>query len=179
MFRKRLKNEAGYSLVEVMVSIMILAIAILPMVGMLDMGINLATEGGQYDKARALANLKLEEAKSLSFVDVKDNFPVNASTPDPATGYYDSGFIQETGAASAEFTNFEYRVEKQYMQQPPAVSEEDPDPSGDFLPCDSTSTEPNVACDPDPGDPGTGLIRVTVTVQWDDKSFTTYGLVAQ
>ena len=50
-----------------MVSIMILAIAILPMVGMFDMGLNSATEGSNYDKARALANLKMEEAKSLPF----------------------------------------------------------------------------------------------------------------
>ena len=67
MFTKRLKGESGYSLVEVMVSIMILAIAILPMVGMFDMGLNSATKGSNYDKARALANLKMEEAKSLSF----------------------------------------------------------------------------------------------------------------
>jgi Tfp pilus assembly protein PilV len=179
LFRKRLKNEVGYSLVEVMVSIIILAIGILPLIGMFDMSLNSATTGSNYDKARALANLKMEEAKSMPFVDLEEDFPVNPSTPDLATGYYDSGFIPETGPASADFTNFEYRVEKQYMQQPPAVSEEDPDPSGDFLPCDQTSTEPNVACDPDPGDPGTGLIRVTVTVQWDDKSFTTYGLVAE
>ena len=51
-----------------------------------------------YDKARTLANLKMEEAKSMPFVDVKDNFPVNTSTPDTATGYYDSGFISESWA---------------------------------------------------------------------------------
>jgi prepilin-type N-terminal cleavage/methylation domain-containing protein len=54
LFRKRLKNEAGYSLVEVMASIIILAVAILPMVGMFDMGLTSATRGSNYDKARAL-----------------------------------------------------------------------------------------------------------------------------
>jgi hypothetical protein len=186
LFRKSLREESGYSLVEVVVAILLLAVAILPMFGMFDMGLNVVTQSSNYDKARTLANLKMEEAKSMPFVDLEDNFPVNPSTPDPATGYYDSvadlgDFIPETGPASAEFTNFEYRVEKQYMQQPPAVSEEDPDPSGEFLECDPLSTEPNVACDPDTGDPGTGLIRVTVTVQWDDpvKTYTTFGLVAE
>ena len=75
MFHRLLKTEAGYSLIEVMVSIIILAIALIPMVGMFDMGINSATESGQYDKARALANLKMEEAKSVSFDSVRNNFP--------------------------------------------------------------------------------------------------------
>ena len=48
-----------------MVSIIILAIAILPMAAMLDMGLNSATKGSKYDKARALANMEMEEAKSL------------------------------------------------------------------------------------------------------------------
>jgi prepilin-type N-terminal cleavage/methylation domain-containing protein len=196
LFRKRLREETGYTLVEVLVAITILAVAILPMFGMFDMGLNAATQSSHYDKARTLANLKMEETKSMPFVDVIDDFPVDGnSTPDPDSGYYDSfvnegGFISETGPASADFPNppFQYRVEKQYMQQP-QVSEEDPDPSGDFQPCDSTSIEPNVACDPDPGDPGTGLIRVTVEVRWGedgddldvlpDKSFTTFGLVAE
>ena len=61
-----MRGESGYSLVEVMASIIILALAILPMVGMFDMGLQSATRGSNYDKSRALANLKLEEAKSIS-----------------------------------------------------------------------------------------------------------------
>jgi prepilin-type N-terminal cleavage/methylation domain-containing protein len=170
LFHRLLKTEAGYSLMEVVVAIIILAIAILPMFGMFDMGLNAATQSSHYDKARTLANLKMEEAKSMPFVDVKDNFPVNPSTPDPATGYYDSGFIPETGPTSADFTNFEYRVEKQYMQQPPTGIGDDT--LADPEPFDTCQETP-------PCDPPTGLIRVTVTVQWDDKSFTTYGLVAE
>jgi prepilin-type N-terminal cleavage/methylation domain-containing protein len=116
LFRRLLNVESGYSLVEVMVSIIILAIAILPMVGMFDMGLRSATAGSNYDKARALANLKMEEAKSLPFATVRDDFPVAGTTF--TAGYYDSGFIAETGPASADFTNFEYRVEKRYMAQP-------------------------------------------------------------
>jgi prepilin-type N-terminal cleavage/methylation domain-containing protein len=170
LFRKRLREESGYTLMEVVVAIIILSVAILPMFGMFDMGLNVVTQSSHYDKARTLANLKMEEAKSMPFVDVKDNFPVNGSTPDAATGYYDSDFIPETGPTSADFTNFEYRVEKQYMQQPPAGSEEDP--VADPEPFDTCQETP-------PCDPPTGLIRVTVTVQWDDKTYTTYGLVAE
>ena len=78
---KRLRDESGYSLVEVMASIIILAIAIIPMVGMFDMGLNSATRGSNYDKARSLANLKMEEAKSLPFAIVRGNFPEGVGTP--------------------------------------------------------------------------------------------------
>src|SRR5215211_7386550 len=95
LFLRRLKTESGYSLVEVMVSIILLAIAIIPMAGMFDMGLSSSTKGSNYDKARALANLKMEEAKSMPFAQARDNFPVNPSAPDVANGgYYDSGPIQ-------------------------------------------------------------------------------------
>jgi prepilin-type N-terminal cleavage/methylation domain-containing protein len=62
-----LEDEAGYSLVEVMVSIMILAVAIIPMVGMFDMGLKSATTSGNYDRARAIAHEELEEIRALPF----------------------------------------------------------------------------------------------------------------
>ena len=161
---KRLEQEAGYSLVEVMASIIILSLAILPMVGMFDMGLQTATKGSNYDKSRALANLNLEEAKSLPFASLQNDFPVAGSTPDATSGYYDSGFIP----ASADFTNFQYRIEKQYMKQPDTSSTE-------FEPCDPTSTDPTIACRP----PGTDLMRITVTVRWaDGNEYRTLGLVS-
>lgn len=78
---ERLQNEAGYSLVEVIASIMILTIAIIPMVGMFDAGLRAAATSGDYDKARASANQKLEEAKSLPYADVKDDFPAGGCAP--------------------------------------------------------------------------------------------------
>jgi Tfp pilus assembly protein PilV len=156
---ERIKRESGYSLLEVMASIIILTIAILPMVGMFDMGLQTATKGSNYDKSRALANLKLEEAKSLPFASLQDNFPVAGSTPDATTGYYDSGFIP----ASAPFTNFQYRIEKQYMKQPDTSSTE-------FEQCDDITN----TCSTD-----TDLIRITVTVQWaDGNEYHTLGLVS-
>jgi prepilin-type N-terminal cleavage/methylation domain-containing protein len=59
----------GYSLVEVLVAIAILSLAILPMVGMFDAALRAATLGGNYDKARALANEKLEEIRALPYRD--------------------------------------------------------------------------------------------------------------
>jgi hypothetical protein len=63
----RLSDDAGYSLVEVTVSIMILALAIIPMVGMFDMALNAATRGSDYDRVRTLANEKLEEVRALPY----------------------------------------------------------------------------------------------------------------
>lgn len=159
MFHRLLKTESGYSLIEVMVSIIILAIGIIPMVAMFDVGLNSATAGSQYEKARALANLKMEEAKSLPFASVRDDFPVSGSTPN-GSGYYDSGFISVSGPGSAAFPNppFQYRVQKQYMAQP---SQNPGSSSLNFGTSGSSA----------------GLIRVTITVSWGGNTYTTFGLV--
>ena len=163
MIDRLLNEERGYSLVEVVVSILILSIAIIPMVGMFDMGINAATRASDYDKARALANLKMEEAKSLPFVDVQDNFP--EGTPTPRQSRY---FVHGTGRRVCELP----------VQDREAVHGGAAPGATGFMDL-QTSAEP------------TGLIRVTVTVHWDDdnddpdadlsddKTYTTSGLVAQ
>ncbi len=164
MIDRLLNEERGYSLVEVVVSILLLSIAIIPMVGMFDMGINSATKAGDYDKARALANLKLEQAKSLPFLEVQDNFPEGIGTPpdEPDTLFTEPG---------GEFAKFQYKVNKQYMVEPPVLP-------------DAATWEY------DPSAEATGLIRVTVTVYWDDDNvadedlsddytFRTWGLVAE
>jgi hypothetical protein len=158
-----LREESGYSLVEVLASILILALAILPMVGMFDMGLNGATRGSNYDKARALAKKQLEQAQSLPYISVRDDFP-NA----PCT-FNDSGLcaaqdlsIPAEDPADAdglddEYDTFRYAISKQYVE-----------PSGnDFIPT------------PDDGIPGnndTGLMQVTVEVGWGGDGFddTTY-----
>ena len=163
MFLKRLKTESGYSLVEVMASIMILSLAILPMVGMFDMGLNAASRGSNYDKARALANLRMEEAKSLPFdssdaikQDVKDNFPEPAGTTTTyASGAYESAWKPVTGPASVIFTDFQYKVRKQYITQPPQT------PGSNSVNFGTSTT-------------ATNLIRVTVTVGWGTLSGSTY-----
>ena len=62
-----LVDESGASLVEVTVAMVVLALAIIPMVGMLEAGLNAATAGGDYDTARALANERLEEGRALPY----------------------------------------------------------------------------------------------------------------
>ncbi|QYJ14401.1 Type IV minor pilin PilV [Rubrobacter xylanophilus DSM 9941] len=84
---ERLHKEAGYSLVEVMVSILILTMAIIPMFAMFDVGLRSATLGGNYDRARAFAAGKLEETKRLPYEQLKARYPVSAApTVLPATG---------------------------------------------------------------------------------------------
>jgi Tfp pilus assembly protein PilV len=160
---ERIRGESGYSLVEVMVSIILLTIAILPMVSMFDMGLQTTTKGSNYDKSRSLANLKLEEAKSRPYDFVQQNFPVTVpatdSTPNPTSGYYNSGFIP----ASAPYANFQYKIEKQYMKKPDTSSIA-------FERCDEGLN----TCSTD-----TDLMRIIVTVQWaDGNEYTTYGLVS-
>jgi prepilin-type N-terminal cleavage/methylation domain-containing protein len=168
LFRRRLKNESGYSLIEVMVSIMLLSIAIIPMAGMFDMGLTSATKGSSYDKARALANLKLEQAKSMPFATVKGSFPGGTTTYN-GSGKYQSDWTQVSlydPAVAADYpNNFRYRIEKQYMNRPTEA-----------VPTFGLSSSP------------TSLIRVTVRVGWGSynagtdtytKTYTTYGLVAE
>jgi prepilin-type N-terminal cleavage/methylation domain-containing protein len=91
---KRIKDESGYSLVEVMVAIMLLAIAIIPMVGMFDAGLRAAVVGSNYDRARAIAGEELEEIKALPFridqpagvVDSAVEFYPPANGPSPPPG---------------------------------------------------------------------------------------------
>jgi hypothetical protein len=173
---RRLRDEVGYSLVEVMVSILIMTLAILPMMAMFDTGLRSATTGSNYDKSRTLANLKLEQAKNMSFDTFRDNFPEPAGTPttyDPDTGSYLSDWKTDAGEPywDDNFANFEYRVEKQYIKQPPTDSLEDPaDAEEEFLPCNAAN-----GCTPP-----TNLVRVTVTVRWvNGNEYTTYGLVTR
>ena len=45
----------------------VLALALVPMVGMLEAGLRAATASGEYDAARALASAELEEARALPY----------------------------------------------------------------------------------------------------------------
>jgi prepilin-type N-terminal cleavage/methylation domain-containing protein len=151
LFPKHLRNESGYSLVEVMVAIIILAIAILPMVGMFDAGLQASTEGGNYDKARALANEKLEEIKALSFRD-PDNpagAPANSILEkykpinEPSTS---AGGLGPGSPVTGTKGIFTYKVTPKYVQQ-------------DF------STTPTTPI-------RTSFVKVDVQVSWQGNSIT-------
>jgi Tfp pilus assembly protein PilV len=161
---KRLRDEHGYTLVEVMASIMIMTLAILPMMAMFDMGLHSATTGSNYDKSRTLANLKLEQAKNMSFDTFEDSFPEPTGTPNSCgSGCFQSDWMADEGEPywDDNFASFEYRVEKQYMMQPSTAPA---NPSEDFG-TSSTATD---------------LIKVTVTVRWaNDNEYSTIGLVTR
>jgi prepilin-type N-terminal cleavage/methylation domain-containing protein len=82
---ERFESESGYSLVEVMVAIMILAIAIIPMVGMFDAALRASVTGSNYDRARTLANERLEEVRALPY---KSPDPPSAGTANSVVEKY-------------------------------------------------------------------------------------------
>jgi Tfp pilus assembly protein PilV len=110
LIRRLLKNELGYSLVEVLAAILILSIAIIPMVGMFDAGLRAARTSGNYDTARALANQKLEQAKSAPYESVRTSFPNGTAAPDPENSERTS--TTQTADAPAGFS---YMIRKQYL----------------------------------------------------------------
>lgn len=62
-----IKDERGYSLVEVMVAIMLLGLAIIPMVSMFDAGLRASVVGSNNDRGRAIASEELAEIQALPF----------------------------------------------------------------------------------------------------------------
>ncbi len=151
---KLIKSESGYSLVEVMASIMILAIAIIPMVSMFDAGLNAASQGSNYDKSWAFANERLERAKTLDYADVRDNFPVASSTPGTGGTYTPSSALPVPASANLP-AGSTYTIAKQYVRVQPGVSQ--------------------AALENSPTD--SHMIRVTVTVNWpDDNSVSVSGV---
>lgn len=107
MLIKRLKDESGYSMVEVIVAIMILAIAIIPMVGMFDAGLKASMVGSNYDKARMLANERLEKVRALPY-----NKTSPAGVNDSAVEIYHPG-SPVTGTSGA----FSYTVTTTYWKE--------------------------------------------------------------
>lgn len=159
---KRLTDEAGYSLVEVLASIVILTIAIIPMVAMFDMGLKSASTSGNYDKARAFANKKLEQAKSLSYSEVRGNFP-RTGDGTPTTG--SPATIDNTTEAGLP-NGFNYSVVKRYK----CVSGSS---SSCTTPTGGTSFLANSSTD-------IGVIEIAVTVGWgESNSYTTTGVKAK
>ena len=146
MSAKRFHEESGYSLVEVMASIMILAIAILPMFAMFDTGLHSANRGSNYDRARALANKQLEQAQSLSYGTVRTSFP-NAPCAFDNNGRCEVGNLEVPAAEDpgGEFDNFRYAIRKQYVE-----------PNGNGF----------VNADDD-----TGMMQITVAVGWGGAAF--------
>lgn len=122
------RDEAGHSIVEVMVAIVVLVVAIIPVAGMLDAALRATDAGGDYDDARTCAGRRLEEAKSLPYD------AVSAGLPD----------------GTCEASGFGYAFDE----------------------------EP-VGTDLTPAGTDEGLSLVTVTVSWDDGSYSLTGVVSE
>ena len=110
------RDESGYSMVEVMVAILILAIAIIPMVGMFDAGLRAAVVGSNYDQARALANSRLEKVEAMSYPNVVASYP-------PANGPSGAG---SQSCPSPTPSGFDCRIQTNYISvdystNPPAL----------------------------------------------------------
>ncbi len=113
MSARLLKSDAGgYSLVEVMVSIVILTLAIIPMVGMFDMGLDSAVRGGNYDGARALAKKQMEVVRSLPYATARANVP-NAPCTFNGSGLCESLNRQDPDAT---FSEYRYTLRKQFVE---------------------------------------------------------------
>lgn len=116
MLAERLRNESGYSLVEVMAAIMILSLAILPMASMFDAGLRASMTGSNYDKARTLANERLETVRALPY-----NRP--GGSADSAVEIYHPGSPAVTGTQGI----FTYTVTTTFWREnagnPEAVSD--------------------------------------------------------
>ena len=160
-FVRKMKAESGYSLVEVMASILILSIAIIPMVGMFDAGLKASQTSGSYDTARSFANTQLERAKGLTYSQVKENYPLAA----PATAAMTSGsYVSSSPIAAAAAphqvpSGFGYEVTKQFMRLNPTLSP-------------GQMNLENSATDQ-------GIVKVTVTVKWSGgaKTYSASGVV--
>ena len=156
----KLRDEAGYSLVEVMVAILILSVAIIPMVGMFDAGLRAAVLGSNYDQARALAGKQIDVAKNRTWQDVLNNYPVPSSMPPLSTppSYSGSGVWESGALTDTAFPGFTYKVRKEYVA------------------IDSTSTVR-------PSETARRLgvmMQVTVTVSWTGgKTYATTALVSR
>lgn len=151
-------------MVEVMVSILILSIAIIPMVGMFDAGLRAASTTGNYDTARAFANKKLETARDLAYDDVRNGFP-NGSSGTPGT----SATIDKTTEPGVP-DGFSYTVTKSYkcLSAPASLSCAPPTGSTSVL-ADSGTTD-------------RGFVEIRVRVSWDSgsgASYSTTGIIAR
>ena len=152
---------SGYSLIEVMVAIMILAVAIIPMVSMFDAGLTAAVKGSNYDRARALAKKQMESVQTLSYEVVKNTYPGPSCTP----AGFSIGESNTTGCTvpAAEdpkgvFSGFTYDVRKRYVTPPVGGA--------------GVQSISNSATDK-------SMLRVTLTVRWETNSYSISSIKAR
>lgn len=117
----------------------VLAVAIIPMVGMFEAGLRAATTSSDYDTARALANEKLEEVRALPYSEP-------GGAPNSAVERY-----APPGPPDGDEGGFAYSIRTAFV--------------------DGELSGPS-------NEPPTGQMRVTVTVGWEEGSYSTTGVVS-
>ena len=151
---EQVKSEAGYSLVEVMVAIMLLGLAIIPMVGMFDAGLRAAVLGSNYDQARATASEELAEIQALPFTR-----PSTFAADSVVEIYSPDGSLSGTGVNCTPPVDpaFDCKVKATYVRYDV--------PTSKYIGDSAART----------------MIQATVTVKWDggSKSYQTTGLVSK
>src|SRR5215207_1939669 len=75
---------------------MILAIAIIPMVGMFDAGLQSVTTSSKYDQARALANQNMEKIRALDYATAVSQYPPGTRNCPNGAGGLDSCTVTTT-----------------------------------------------------------------------------------
>jgi prepilin-type N-terminal cleavage/methylation domain-containing protein len=122
--RRSVRDQGGYSLVEVMASILILSVAIIPMVAMFDVGLDSAVSGSNYDRGRTLAKKQMEVVQSLSFSNVKNNVP-NAPCTFDSSGLCEATNLEvpTSDDPNGLFDDFRYSISKQYVDLNDAQTE--------------------------------------------------------
>lgn len=145
---RKIEGQDGYSLVEVMASIVILSIAIIPMVAMFSMGLDSAVSSSNYDKGRTLAKKQMEIVQSLSFSNAKNNVP-NAPCTFDSSGLCEAADLEVPASEDPNdlFAGFRYTISKQYVDLNDAQTE--------FVEVSEDD----------------GYIKVTVEVEWGNEGF--------
>lgn len=148
-----LKDEGGYSLVEVVVAIMLLGLAIIPMVSMFDAGLRASVVGSNNDRGRAIASEELAEIQALPF-----DRP--GSPADSVVEFYSpDGNLSGAGVNCTPpvDTAFDCKVKATYVRYDV--------PTSKYIGDSAART----------------MIQATVTVKWDggSKSYQTAGLVSK
>ncbi len=146
---KRVGNEKGVSIIEIMIAMTILAVALLAMMSMFQIGIKQTVVSGNITVATQLANDKMEEIRNLSYENIDDlYYPSGNDNLNPTP-------VEED---DPNFPNYERYISIQYVDS-------------DINPIDVTTEYPNFnPRDPDYDTPPSNMLRVTVEVIWTTES---------
>jgi prepilin-type N-terminal cleavage/methylation domain-containing protein len=104
-----MKKSKGFTLIEVLISLVILAISLLALAGLMTTTTKNNSVGGRLTEAATLAQDKLEELRAVSW----DNIPLNQTNDTPVTRpgiQYDRTWIARLNATNADIKEIEITV---------------------------------------------------------------------